>query len=218
MEQVTTSAVAPYPAVRQQPRHARAVDRIEAILAATEEAVAEGNINDLSVLDIARRAGIKAPSIYYHFKGIEDILTLLIGRHMSDYQSRVDALLDAADSADALVDAYLETGRLAFAVYSGTPVIRGLWAATRYLPILRGIDEQHNVYLARKFGARLGKLNPGCNRAAVFHAVLMSASLSLAAFETVLSRPARERKSLLEAYFSMARAILDPFRAQVAQP
>src|SRR5471030_325865 len=150
----TTGAKPDAPSMKHTPHQQRALDRIDAILAAAEGVVAQGGYENLTMVNIAARAGITHTSIYHYFTSVEAILVTLISRLLSDFSSNVSLIASRADSPEALVDAVVESIEYGFQVYCSKPVIRGLWAATRYLPALRKLDVEDTVRNARLFSER----------------------------------------------------------------
>ncbi len=51
----------------RRPTQDRSVKRFNAILSATEELLQTSNIEDISLLDVARQAGVSPPSVHYFF-------------------------------------------------------------------------------------------------------------------------------------------------------
>jgi len=190
---------------RRAPQQQRALDRIEAILAATEEAITEGGYDNLRVVDIAERAGITHTSIYQYFPSIEEILKTLIGRYMGDFQMRMDALVAAAETPQALIAALIESLFIAFDIYRSKPAARGLWITSRYLATLRKMDEEDCIRVARLFRARLIELAPRLDADAGYIAALTAASLTIPACQLALSVSPRQQMKVLNNFAEMVR-------------
>jgi AcrR family transcriptional regulator len=210
MEGVGKDALPLKPAPQQQ----RAHDRIEAILAATEAEVAAGGYDNLTMVSIAARAGITHTSIYRYFTSVEPILATLISRQMADFDRGVEAILTSARTVDELVEAVLKSIEFGFGLYRSKPVLRGLWAATRYLPVLRKIDDDNTEQTARLFSEQFVGARPTIVRDEIYVAMMVVASLAVPAYETALSLPKRLQKSAISNFLEMARTRLNAVVAQ----
>lgn len=197
------------PPTKRAPQQRRAIERIDAILAATESVLAEDGYDGLTIVKIAAKAGITHTSIYHYFPSIEAILASLISRLMSDFDAQVAANLAQADSPQSLIEAVLESLQLGFNTYRSTPVARGLWAATRYLPTLRKIDDEDTARNALRFSDRLLQLAPGCDREAIYICMLLAGSLAVPTYEMALALPESLQERVLQNFLGMIRTRLE---------
>lgn len=78
------------------------------LLKAAEEAFVEQGV-DVSVAEIARRAGVGKGTVFRHFDTKEDLLAAVVVTRLQDLIAEGRARLDAPDSAKALYD-FLELG------------------------------------------------------------------------------------------------------------
>ncbi|MER5173943.1 TetR/AcrR family transcriptional regulator [Thioclava kandeliae] len=78
------------------------------LLKAAEEAFVELGV-DVSVAEIARRAGVGKGTVFRHFATKEDLLAAVVVTRLQDLIAEGRARLDAPDSAKALYD-FLELG------------------------------------------------------------------------------------------------------------
>ena len=198
-----------FPPTKRAPQQQRAIERIEAILAATESVLAEDGYDALTMVKIAAKAGITHTSIYHYFPSIEAILTTLISRLMADFDQQITDLLTQTRSPDELIEAMLTGITLGFHMYRNTPVARGLWAATRYLPALRKIDDEDIAHNARRFCERFMQLQPDCDRNAISITTLLAASLVLPTYEVALSLPESRQEQALNEFLQMIRTRLE---------
>ncbi|MBP6701781.1 MAG: TetR/AcrR family transcriptional regulator, partial [Halioglobus sp.] len=162
---------------KRAPQQQRALDRIEAIFAATEAVLAEDGYDGLTMVGIAARAGITHTSIYHYFTSVEAILAGLASRMMEDFDRGVEARVAQADTPLALVEAFLDSLTLGFETYRSSPVARGLWAASRYLPALRKIDDEDTARNSRLFSERFLALAPEADPDAIRCTTQLTASL-----------------------------------------
>lgn len=206
------------PPTKRAPQQRRAIERIDAILAAAESVLAEDGYDGLTMVKIAAKAGITHTSIYHYFPSIEAILTTLISHLMDDFDAQVTANLAQADSPHSLIEAVLKSLQLGFDTYRSTPVARGLWAATRYLPTLRKIDDEDTARNALRFSERLLQLAPGCDPDATHLCMLLAGSLAVPTFETALGLPESLQERMLQEFLGMIRMRLKQVVMPAEQP
>ncbi|MBK5356579.1 TetR/AcrR family transcriptional regulator [Pseudomonas sp. TH41] len=194
--------------IKRAPQQQRALDRIDAILAAAEAVVAEGGYDNLTMVKIAACAGITHSSIYHYFNSVEAILAALISRLMADFDRGAAEILARAQTPEALIGAALQSIELGFQTYRSTPVIRGLWAATRYLPTLRKIDDEDTARNARLFSERFIALTPDIDQNIICVTMRMAATLAVPAYEAALSLPEHLQNLAINDFLAMVRSRL----------
>lgn len=191
--------------VKRAPQQRRALDRIQAILGATEALLADDGYDGLTMVGIAARAGITHTSIYHYFNSVEAILAALVSQIMDDYDREVDARLAQARTPRELVQAVLDSHAVGFEIYRSNPVARGLWAATRYLPALRKIEDENTARNAQLFSERFIALVPEADPQAIRATTLLVAALGVPAFEAALSLEGAMQEVALENFLAMIR-------------
>ena len=197
------------PPTKRAPQQQRAIERIDAILAAAESVLAEDGYDGLTMLKVAAKAGITHTSLYHYFPSLEAILATLVSRLMSQFDEQVAVNLARADSPQALIEALLQSLELGFTTYRSTPVARGLWAATRYLPTLRKIDDEDTARNALLFTDRMLQLVPGRDRDAIHVCMLLAGSLAVPTFEMALGLPESLQDRALQDFMRMIRMRLE---------
>ncbi|MDT4849996.1 transcriptional repressor BetI [compost metagenome] len=194
--------------IKRAPQQQRAIDRIDAILAAAESVVAEGGYEALTMVNIAIQAGITHTSIYHYFSSVEAILAELISRQLAEFNRSVLAILEHVETPEELIEAVMQSIELGFKIYRTTPVIRGLWAATRYLPSLRAMDEENSESNARLFSERFMELTPDRNKRAITVSMRVVTALAVPAYEVALSLPKAQQGMAISNFIEMARSRL----------
>ena len=96
------------------PRSKNQPERREQIIEALKAEMAEAGYAGASVQKIAKRAGLTAGLIHYHFKSKQEILIALVERLTGDLAERLDSLQpdlpDQSGPLDGLIDAWLSLG------------------------------------------------------------------------------------------------------------
>ena len=96
----TTAAVTAPPSADRRAR--RRQETIEEILAIAEEVMSEQGVNGLSLSEVARRLGVKPPSIYKYFDSLMAIYDALFERGQ---RTNLDIMRTAMEQADPGLDA-----------------------------------------------------------------------------------------------------------------
>ena len=98
---------------RRQPEQRRSRQRVESILDAAAELIAQSGVDATSMSDVADRAGIRLPSVYRYFPNKQAILQTLLERYSGIVREEVVAVLapvstqEQARAAVSTVDARL---------------------------------------------------------------------------------------------------------------
>src|ERR1700677_2410729 len=84
---------------RKEPRQARSVATVEAILVATARVLTRDGYDHASTNRIAEEAGVSVGSLYQYFPSKEALVAALIDRHMSHMTALLEASIDAVRDA-----------------------------------------------------------------------------------------------------------------------
>src|SRR5579884_1136148 len=105
----STSTETPAPADR---RTRRRRETIEEILAIAEAVMTEEGVNGLSLSEVARRLGVKPPSIYKYFDSLMSIYDALFERGQRDHLDAMRAAMQLAEPGlDGLAAGLEASGR-----------------------------------------------------------------------------------------------------------
>ncbi len=125
---------------RRQPTQERAKARVERILAAASELIAETGSDTVRMTEVAARAAIPIGSLYQYFPDKAAILRMLAMRFMERVREGLcDGLagIENAEEALARVDMILGTY---YATFLTGPVVRDIWSGTQSDKALQEID------------------------------------------------------------------------------
>lgn len=127
-------------AIRRQPTQARAKERVERILAAATDLIAEAGSEPMRMSEIAERAGVPIGSLYQYFPDKAAILRTLATRVMERVREGlkeglegIGSAKEALDRTDALAEGY-------YALFLDEPVTRDIWSATQSDKALQELD------------------------------------------------------------------------------
>lgn len=136
--------------VRRRPRQMRSRERVDRILDAAGELLAEGGYEALTMKALAQRADVAIGTLYQFFAGKHEVVGALGERYLDVVQAVVDELAGRRfrsweRALDAVFDAYV-------AFYRSDPAFRALWVEQHLDSSLRDADAALNARIAA--GAR----------------------------------------------------------------
>lgn len=190
---------------KRVPLQQRAQDRVNAILTAAESLLKEGENERLSIVDVAARAGITSTSIYHYFNSIEEVLAAIISRSMVDFQSELDAMVMQANTTEGLITVCAEGIRRGFKLYVDRPVARSLWISTRYLKILRNLDDDNNARTANLIVERFMHLASGVDRDSIYLTIALATTLAMPTYQLAALQPKRLQHKMVEEFAEMVK-------------
>lgn len=199
---------APLPEPRVAPLQARARERYDVILTTAQAEIAEKGLDALTMYSIARRAGITPTSIYRYFESVEQILIAVTSLIFTDLEAQITKLAESSHSANELIEAFENGLRESWKAFSRNPVAHGLWAASKYLPQLRTIDESLNQRVVSLMCRRFEDLVPNADANAISRVLTLLIGLSTPTFALAARQPRRAQSELIDEFIEMAAARL----------
>ncbi len=161
---------------RNKPQQDRSRVRLQALLDAAEEVIAEAGLQGLAMREVARRANLPIASVYHYFPSTAALIRALVERHLEKMRSILEAGLqtrfpvDAAGMSDELLKPLLieqVNGLISdvAAFYFNTPSASEIWGGLQAYPDLRALDiedTKKNAALIQPLFARyIPSLDPG---------------------------------------------------------
>ncbi len=194
---------------RRQPTQARARERVERILTAATELIAETGSDAVRMTEVAERASVPIGSLYQYFPDKAAILRMLAMRVMERVRDALKHNLDGIGSAaDALarVDTVM-TGY--YGLFLTEPVTRDIWSATQSDKTLQELDIADSRENGRIFFEALKHLVPRREHARLQAASFLLMQLSGAAVRLAIAVDRKEGDRLMEEYRRILRAELE---------
>ena len=190
--------------LRKTPQQERSIQRLEAILEAAVEMIAQNGVGNLKMTDLAARAGVPIGSLYQFFPERAAVVRALHDRHTERVEtgaervfSKVTSIAEAETLMESAVDVFYNTFR-------GDPVYLPVWLAAISDPDLQRLNTDHQ--------ARLTAIM--CK---IFRPLLPEGSaidLEIRVMLFVYLTGATVRRAMIEDD-STARRILDEFKSSV---
>jgi AcrR family transcriptional regulator len=196
---------------RRQPTQERAKARVERILAAASELIAETGSDAVRMTEVAARAGIPIGSLYQYFPDKAAILRTLALRFMDRVREGLrDGLAGITDGEEALsrIDAILEGY---YATFLNEPVVRDIWSGTQSDKALQEIDIEDSRANGELVFAALKPLVNKSDHARFEASCFLLMQLSGAAVRLAIGVEREEGDRLMSEYRRMVRSELAGF-------
>ena len=195
--------------IRRQPTQARARERVERILTAATELIAETGSDAVRMTEVAERAGVPIGSLYQYFPDKPAILRTLAMRVMERVRDGLkQSLQEVRDGKDALarVDATLAGY---YELFLTEPVTRDIWSATQSDKALQELDIEDSRENARIFFAALKHLVPKQKHERLETASFLLMQLSGAAVRLAIAVGRKEGDRQIEEFRRIMRRELE---------
>ncbi|MGB3810493.1 MAG: TetR/AcrR family transcriptional regulator [Parvibaculum sp.] len=199
------------PTARRQPTQERAKARVERILAAASELIAETGSDTVRMTEVAARAGIPIGSLYQYFPDKAAILRLLAMRFMERVREGLHVGLQGIDSGDealARIDSILENY---YATFLNEPVVRDVWSGTQSDKALQALDIEDSRENGQLVFNALKPLVRKRDHARFEAACFLLMQLSGAAVRLAIAVERKEGDRLIAEYRRMMRSELRTF-------
>lgn len=196
--------------LRREPVQARSKARVEAILAAASELLAEGGAETLVLREVSRRSGVPIGSIYQYFPDKAGILHTLVQRYHRRSQELLREHLQQARDLEsfgqglgAMVDAY-------FALHRDEPLWREVLGGMLADKELAQLNLRDSQAVGAILAEALVRCAPQADPQQVGVSCELVAHLIAGAMQVALAEPdPRRQQALFEAFKQMAGAQLE---------
>ena len=193
---------------RRTPTQKRSRERVERMLAAATELIAEQGSDARRMSEVAERAGVSIGSLYQFFPDKTAIIGTLVERYNEAGRRCIaDGIADVTSEDDmrrafsALIDIY-------YRIFLAEPVMRDIWFGAQADKALRDAqlaDSRRNGALV---ATALKRIRPDADPEALETSAFIAMHLGEEAMRLAISVPRAEGDALVEAYKRMALAVL----------
>jgi AcrR family transcriptional regulator len=125
---------------RRQPEQRRSRQRVESILDAAAELIAQGGVDATSMSDVADRAGIRLPSVYRYFPNKQAILQTLLERYSGIVREEVVAVLGPVSTQEQARAAVSTSMRAYWDLFRSDATFAAVWTAASGDPDMVAAD------------------------------------------------------------------------------
>lgn len=193
-------------ALRRTPSQARSRERVEKMLAAARDLIAEKGADALRMGEVAERAGVSIGSLYQFFPDKAAVIRTLAERYNAQGRACIaDGLAGITDIAGlrtafaALIDSY-------YGIFLSEPVMRDIWSGVQADPALRDLDREDSRINGAVLAGVMARLRPAADRAALEASAFLVMQLGEATMRLAVSVGPEEGRRLVEIYKRMALA------------
>lgn len=193
-------------ALRRTPSQARSRERVEKMLAAARDLIAEKGADALRMGEVAERAQVSIGSLYQFFPDKAAVIRTLAERYNAQGRACIaDGLAGITDIAGlctafaALIDSY-------YGIFLSEPVMRDIWSGVQADPALRDLDREDSRINGAVLAGVMARLRPAADRAALEASAFLVMQLGEATMRLALSVGPEEGRRLVEIYKRMALA------------
>ena len=198
-------------ALRRKPTQARALERVERILTAASELIAETGSDAVKMTEVAERAGVPIGSLYQYFPDKTAILKTLAERIGARVRAGIAASLEGVDTgAEALarLDRLLENY---YAMFLDEPVVRDIWSGTQSDKALQALDIEDSRANGRLVAGALKHLVPRREQARFETVCFLTMQLTGAAVRLAIAVDRKEGDRLMAEYRRLLQTELGAF-------
>jgi len=135
---------------RKLPTQQRSKDKVERILVAAAEVLAESGYDQLKVVTIAKKAGAAVGSVYQFFPNKHAIMTTLVERWLAADNQSLDTVESRVGQYNTVVDEFIDLAELLVANYKEQKGLLALVNLCRNIPELHEMEELHDKQFARR--------------------------------------------------------------------
>src|SRR5262245_23012605 len=138
---------------RRRPLQQRSRAKVEAILTATIELLAETDLDELTTADIAARARIPIGSLYHYFPSKEGVLAELVARTTNRIDSAFAERLARDFGRLTWREAIERATDAAVHAYESDATFVAVWRASRFTPLFRDVAAAGDARFAELLSA-----------------------------------------------------------------
>lgn len=189
--------------LRRAPSQKRSRERVERMLTAASDVIAQQGSDAMRMGEVAERAGVSIGSLYQYFPDKGSIIRTLADRYNTLGRDCIEAELADVSDADGfraafggLIDTYYE-------LFLAEPVMRDIWSGTQADKQLRDIDLVYGRVNGEILARALKRVRPNVDPAEIDRTAFLVMSLGEAAMRLAISVGREEGDSLVEAYKQM---------------
>ena len=193
---------------RKTPVQKRSRERVERMLTAAKELIAERGSDALRMGEVAERAGVSIGSLYQFFPDKTALIGTLVERYNAESRRCIEESMAPVRDEDGFRRAFAALIDIYYELFKAEPVIRDVWSGAQADKALRDVQ----LAESRKNGAlvadALKRLRPRADLAALERSALTVMHLGEEAMRLAISVERSEGDALVETYKRMALAEL----------
>lgn len=196
------------PGPRKIPVQKRSRERVERMLAAATELIADHGSDALRMSEVAERAGVSIGSLYQFFPDKTALIGTLVERYNAESRRCIEKSMAAVRDEDDFRRAFAELIDVYYQLFLAEPVMRDIWSGAQADKTLREAQLSESRRNGALIADVLKRLRPDADPAALEGSALVVMHLGEEAMRLAVSVGRAEGDALVEAYKRMALAEL----------
>ncbi len=197
-------------ALRRAPSQKRSRQRVERMLVAASEVIAEQGSDAMRMGEVAERAGVSIGSLYQYFPDKGSIIRTLADRYNMLGRECIEGELVNVRDAEALRAAFGGLIDTYYQLFLAEPVMRDIWSGTQADKQLRDIDLVYGRINGEILARALKRVRPHADPVEIDRTAFLVMSLGEAAMRLAISVGREEGDGLVETYKQMVLRELLP--------
>lgn len=190
--------------IRKEPTQQRSRERVERMLAAARDLIAERGSDAMKIGEVAERAGVSIGSLYQFFPDKSAIIRALAERFTAENRACIDAELADVSSEQDLLAAFARLVDAYYAICLAQPVMRDIWSSTQVDNTLRELELADSRASTEALASVWRRLRPERDPAELTSAAFLIWQLGEATMRLAISVDRAEGDRLVEIYKRMA--------------
>ena len=190
--------------IRKEPTQQRSRERVERMLAAARDLIAERGSDAMKIGEVAERAGVSIGSLYQFFPDKSAIIRALAERFTAENRACIDAELAGVSSEQDLLAAFTRLVDAYYAICLAQPVMRDIWSSTQVDNTLRELELADSRASTEALASVWRRLRPEKDPAELTSAAFLIWQLGEATMRLAISVDRTEGDRLVEIYKRMA--------------
>jgi AcrR family transcriptional regulator len=199
-----STAASPTSSTRKEPTQQRSRERVERMLAAARDLIAERGSDAMKMGEVAERAGVSIGSLYQFFPDKSAIIRALAERFTAENRACIDAELVGVSNEQSLLAAFASLVDAYYAICLAEPVMRDIWSGTQVDKTLRELELADSRASAEALARVWQRLNPEADPEQFASTAFLIWQLGEATMRLAISVNRAEGDRLVEIYKRMA--------------
>jgi AcrR family transcriptional regulator len=146
--------------LRRKPKQERSIQRLDLILSAASELIAEKGVGAMRMTELAAAANVPIGSVYQYFPEKAAIIKALFDRHSTAVRTRVAEAFAAVETVEQALDVLEATVDWHYQDYRNDAASLGIWLGTETDQDLAQLNVEHNSRIARIFRDTVQRIAP----------------------------------------------------------
>jgi AcrR family transcriptional regulator len=199
------------PAARKQPAQIRSKERLERILAAARDLIAQKGSDLVKMSEVAALADISIGSLYQYFPDKSALIRTLAEQYNAESRRCIAAALEGVKDLEGLLQAYGSLVDQYFAIVTAEPVMRDIWSGMQADKQLMALQLAESRACGDMLASAMRRVHPKANRKRVDESAFLIWELGEATVRLAICVPPKEGRALVETFKRLTvRELEDP--------